>query len=131
MESKTISIVNSKIELVHLEDGLMKIHCPDEAHIDIEDIKAYVDFMAEKYGDKKFYNIVTFGLYVHITPEARRYAATPESNRFTLADAFVLKSLSLRILGNFYLKMDKPSVPTKLFKDEEEARVWIDSLRSF
>ena len=39
--------------------------------------------------------------------------------------AFVIKSLAQKLLGNAYLKINKPVVPTALFDNEEKAIEWL------
>jgi hypothetical protein len=47
------------------------------------------------------------------------------SNPYSKADAFVIKSLAQKILGNFYLKISKPERPTKFFNNKDEAISWL------
>ena len=53
------------------------------------------------------------------------WAKKETSFQFSLADAFVTHSLSLKIIGNMFLKYNKPLRPTKLFKNETEAIEWL------
>ena len=57
--------------------------------------------------------------------EMMRYVGKNENDPYSKADAFVIKSISQRIVGNFYLKIIKPERPTRLFNDKEEAYKWI------
>lgn len=57
--------------------------------------------------------------------EAREYTASKEVSEVLKADAFVIKGLALRIVGNGYLKINKPSRPTRLFNSKEEAIDWL------
>lgn len=41
------------------------------------------------------------------------------------ADAFIIKSLPQKIIGNFFLKFHKPKIPTKLFSDYTKAIKWL------
>ncbi|MBL4593591.1 MAG: hypothetical protein JKX68_07230, partial [Flavobacteriales bacterium] len=38
-------------------------------------------------------------------------------------------SLPATIIGNFFIKFNKPAVPTKLFKSEEKALAWLETHR--
>ena len=58
---------------------------------------------------------------------------TTEGNAFSkqnqhifpkVCSAFVTKSLAQRLIANFYLKINKPGNPSKLFKTPEEAEAW-------
>jgi hypothetical protein len=57
-----------------------------------------------------------------------RYLSRGRGCLFTLADAFVIKSLLQRVLARIYMGVTKPYVPTKFFKKTEEAEAWLKSL---
>ncbi len=57
--------------------------------------------------------------------EAREYIASNEINHLVKAEALVINSLALRIMGNFYLKVNKPARPSKLFNDRSVALDWL------
>ena len=59
-----------------------------------------------------------------ITPEARKYFAM-EGYEGISKMAIVTNSTMKAILANIYITIDKPVKPTKLFKSEEEALIWL------
>jgi hypothetical protein len=60
--------------------------------------------------------------------EAREYTASNEVSKILKADALVIKGLALRIIGNGYLRINKPNRPTRLFNSESEAVNWLKSI---
>jgi hypothetical protein len=64
----------------------------------------------------------------NITPEARKYLSSPISHKGVKAAAFIIKSPIGAVLGNFYLKFGGFPVPTKLFRNEQQAMDWLNSL---
>lgn len=50
---------------------------------------------------------------------------SPPGYEHTLADAIVVVGLLQRITADFYLKFNKPEVPTKIFRTEIKAREWL------
>lgn len=60
-----------------------------------------------------------------ISPELRDYASNPERAEAVKADALVVQSFAQRLLVGFYLRFNKPQVPTKVFAAEEAARLWL------
>jgi hypothetical protein len=50
-------------------------------------------------------------------------------NKYRIADAFLVKSLGVRIMANFFIKVTKPKVNTRLFTDEKEAIKWLEGLK--
>jgi len=59
------------------------------------------------------------------TNDARDFSASKEGLRFSMAEALVVKNLAQKLVVNFYLKFNKPSVPSKAFNSEEEAIKWL------
>ncbi|MGZ4078580.1 MAG: DUF7793 family protein, partial [Bacteroidia bacterium] len=59
------------------------------------------------------------------TDAARKLIASKEYTDKRFAIAFVTTSLANKIVGNFFIKFNKPASATKLFSDEETALEWI------
>jgi hypothetical protein len=57
--------------------------------------------------------------------ESREYLAKKESLPYSLADAYVINSFPQKIAANFYLKVNKPARPTKMFNNKEDALIWL------
>ncbi len=72
--------------------------------------------------------LVIYGEYNSFEPGVREYLAGPDADRVSLAHALVVKGLPLKILGNAYLRINKPMRPTRLFTNEEEAEKWLERL---
>lgn len=60
-----------------------------------------------------------------VTREVREWGATPEGARYTLCTAVTCTSLAHKILGSFFIKVQKPQRPTKMFNDVESAKEWL------
>jgi hypothetical protein len=58
------------------------------------------------------------------TRKAREYMATIGST-LVMAGALITGSAINRAIGNLFLTIDKPLVPTRLFTNEESARQWL------
>ena len=57
--------------------------------------------------------------------ETREYISSDAVSNIIKADAFVIKGLALEILGQGYLKINKPNRPTRLFKSAAIAALWL------
>lgn len=58
---------------------------------------------------------------INITKEARRLYSNNKSLNATIAHSVVVKALHVRLLTNFFIKFDKPKVPTKIFNEFDKA----------
>lgn len=62
------------------------------------------------------------------TKEARDYMAV-EGSACIKAGALVVNTPLSRMLGNMFLAINKPAVPTKLFTDEKQAEEWLQQYK--
>ena len=112
-------------KLILRADGILEMHCSDDAIFDTSHIQELVSKIGVMTNGKKCKQITIAGAYTSVTKEGREYMATDEAVLFTTVEAYVIQSLAQRILGNFYLKFNKPKVPTKMFTDREKAEKWL------
>lgn len=61
---------------------------------------------------------------VVFTTEGNTYSKENQHVFPKTCSAFVTKSLAQRLIANFYLKINKPANPSKLFKTQAEAENW-------
>ena len=59
------------------------------------------------------------------TKDAREFLSTPEANVNIVAAAMLINSPVQRIMGNFFLAVNKPQIPLKLFTSTENAIEWL------
>jgi hypothetical protein len=117
--------VNLRICKMHLrEDGIFQIEVKANELFSLEDA---MEVRAQK---ERICPILTPNLWIigeHTNPDkdAREYACLKENTSFRSADALVISSLSQRIVANFYLKVNKPPVPTRFFLTESDALKWL------
>ena len=64
-----------------------------------------------------------------MSKEAREYYAGPEPKKNITAVAILTTSLVGKAVANFFLLLTKPSVPTRMFTDFEEARKWLQQYK--
>jgi hypothetical protein len=87
--------------------------------------QAFVDSI----GGGKFFNLYEFDAFSDVSPEVREFAASKTGNHHTIGDAIVISSFSQKILADFYLRFNKPAMPTKVFNDVVKASEWLLSLK--
>jgi len=126
--TKTVNIICDQEKFVFsiLEDNILLIYYKDNATIEVEDIlsieKAYNDLPYVK----PMKVVTEYGKFVTITSEARTKAA--EKSPDLIAVAYVINSLSQRLLLKFYVNMVKRKKPSKVFQSLDEALEWLKSI---
>lgn len=62
---------------------------------------------------------------VSSSSEARKYGAKNEHTRNHIAYAMLADTTAVILLSNFFIKVNRPAIPTRLFKKEDEALTWL------
>ena len=62
-----------------------------------------------------------------ISREARDYYAGEETAKIQSVCALLIEGPVSRVIGNVYLGMNKPRIPTRLFTNEEKAIAWLEN----
>jgi hypothetical protein len=106
-------------------DGIMLISLKENVTLNLKDAEDMVRTFGEMGEGKKFPLLFIAGSDTSVNTEARYYASTPEANRFTIASAFVVKSVAQKLLGNAYVTFNKPITPTRIFTNEQDAHDWL------
>jgi hypothetical protein len=77
-------------------------------------------------GSNKYTMITATKDFFNMTPDARATFAEEMKKGFELEKmAILVNSLAYRILANFFIRFDKPPVPTKMFNSRKEAIDWL------
>ena len=106
-------------------EGFVRVSSKEE--VDLELRHAIADMEAsEKLLGGKMLPVVsdTRGIRSD-TPEVRNYYSSPEGSKYIRAMGIVIDSLAMRMIGNFFIRVNKPPYPCKLFNKMEEAERWI------
>ena len=118
MEASIVSLRN---------DGLIQIFMKPNRTMNMEDGKQMVNAFVELGGGKKFPLLFIAGNFTLANTEARKYAASEEANKYTLASAFVVNNIAQKLMGQAYMSFNHPITPTRILTNEEEAITWLKS----
>jgi hypothetical protein len=123
MESEAITTKISKVWLG--EDGIARIiHVPG-AEVTLEDAQETMAAYRKLNEGKRRPLFVDTKTMKSLAREARHYYASEEAARVASAVAIIVGTPVSRVLGNFYLGLSNPHLPSRLFSSEEEALTWL------
>lgn len=114
---------NEKIN-IELEDEILFIICTDKI-IDLKIAQQIVKYRLEASKGKKYPILSDYRIVRELSKEAREFLASEDGAEGVYADAIFINTPIGSMIANFYLKINKPLVPTKLFTDEEPAKKWL------
>ena len=120
-----------------LDFARIRFYEPDLAHIDIigdyliteKEVRVINTHLGELNEGNAMLILITAEEVTQFDDSARVFSASEEGSKYSLAEAFVVKSLSQRLIANFYVKVNKPPIPSKVFNSEKEAIKWLESKR--
>jgi len=107
------------------EDGILIVKLNQNAEIDVKEVKEQHEAALKLTQGKKYAVLLDARTVLSATPEARAFGALPEIHKNIIAQAILVTSLANKLMGNFYIKFNKPPVPAQLFKTEKGAMDWL------
>lgn len=107
------------------EDGIVQIEIIPDSEISVDEIIEGTNFVLERLDSIKAPVLFIANEFSLPSKESREYLAKKESLPYSLADAYVINSFPQKIAANFYLKVNKPARPTKMFNNKEDALIWL------
>lgn len=108
-------------------DGVMYGQYKPNVTIDLDAAKQIARDRLKLSNDKDYPSLVLISQVNNVTKEARDYFSTGDGVKHMKKMALLTNSPIGRMVGNFYLTINKPTIPTKLFTSKEDALTWLKS----
>lgn len=105
------------------ENRIFYVRVPRLRRVDMTIVNHGYAFLDEN-GGGTFKNIYHFDYFSDADPEIRDWASDENGNLFTVSDAIVIESFAQKILTDFYVRVNRPIKPTKIFYSLEKAIAW-------
>ncbi|NQX97414.1 MAG: hypothetical protein HRT73_05980 [Flavobacteriales bacterium] len=123
----------NKIELEKVSIELLAPHIvlvtpKNDCIIEVEDIKKIKETNLKITNGKKYGVISYTGINSSVSTEGRKYLASRKIEKNKLAAAYIITQLPQRLLFNFFIKFNKPSVLTKSFSEQQAALKWVKKI---
>ncbi len=113
-----------------LEDNLLTATFKKGLRIDLETAKEIVATRL-KFTDAKIIPVLILNEgVISMDKAARDYLASEDGTKGVKAAAIVLRSTFGSMLGNFFLKVNTPEMPVKIFYDTTKAIHWLNKFIS-
>ena len=112
-----------------LENGVLFVEMKANINLGLTEMQELLRQAVELNQHKKYFAIIDTQSPYETSLEARNYYSKSEYTDYRYADAFIVTSLPMRLLVNFYISFHKPKIPTKMFNNEKKAIEWINSLK--
>jgi hypothetical protein len=107
------------------EDGICRTKAKPQAEITIKEALENSIAVNGFFKDKKFPLLVDSRNVKSMSRDARNYFSTNGRETKINSFAILVKSPLSRVIGNFFMGLNKPEVPAKLFDNEDKAVEWL------
>lgn len=108
-----------------LEDGIIENTILEGQNIEVKDVLKIKERNLQLANEKPYALLIISENYSTISKEAMELSASSSFKQITVAKALLVSSLPHRLICNFYIRVNKPAIPTKIFKDTNEAMNWL------
>ncbi|GAB3199865.1 hypothetical protein GCM10027293_19750 [Pontibacter aydingkolensis] len=109
-------------------DGILHFRYKNIENLDLEVAKQCVKDRLEFTGEKDYPCLIDAITIKHFTKEARDYFAN-EGNKGIIASAILSSSTVIKMMANFYVMVNKPVNPTRLFTEKKSALEWLEQYK--
>jgi hypothetical protein len=123
--NSSIHTIETLVSVITIhENGVGQMHFKDGIILDVPGQMEHLSALIKITNGKKTPFVVTAGKHVNITPEARDNAIVIEDISPVCATAVVVQNLAYRLIADFYMKINRPKTPYKVFTDQKSAFSW-------
>lgn len=131
--SKFIVMENQSLQTEHvnwvLNDGILIAEYKKGKPISLLDARIQVSNRKEFTRNKPYPILIKDYGVVEIEKEARAYLTSEDATEGIVAAAMVLPNAFSTFLGNYLIKIKPPKMPVKIFRSEEDARMWLQRFK--
>jgi hypothetical protein len=106
-------------------DGICRTSTKAGAEVELKHAKENSIIVNGLHQDKKFPLLVDSRSIRSISKEARRHFSTNGRETKITSIAILVNSPLSRVIGNFFMGINRPQVPTRLFETEADATDWL------
>ena len=126
----TIEKIETSIAHFYIEDDIVFMRSKKDADITLKATIESVNARRKLQNGKKMLMLVDTRDIWQVSSESRAYSTKKRVEDLTIAMALLPGSnMTTILIANFFIKFNKPNIPTKLFKTEEKAIEWLNSFK--
>lgn len=118
----------TRTERIELDDlGIVVCTVLDNSYVTEEDARENIDAVQELANGKSIPVLVDIRRSKGISKEARAFLASADIPPIQCACALLVESAISRVIGSFFLGLNKTHFPLRLFTNEQDAREWLQT----
>ncbi|MFT2007917.1 hypothetical protein ACMA1I_04515 [Pontibacter sp. 13R65] len=115
---------DSKYVYFRFADGILECYVKEIELLDLPAAKVCVQDRLEFIQNKSYPSLFDITKVKKSTKEARDFMAD-QGNELVTASAILVTSPVLRMMANFFISVNKPKNPSRMFTDKQAALEWL------
>ena len=107
------------------DEGIIHMVFLDNVNLNIDDLKSELQCYKSLSNDLTPPALIDISGVLSIDYNGRKFIADEIAKIGVPATALIVKSRMSRLIGSFFIGINKPDFPVKLFDDEQKALEWL------
>jgi hypothetical protein len=125
---KNLNSFETQYVKMFIEDGILHFYYKKIKSLDLEVAKICVKDRLEFTANNDYPCLIDAISIKHFTKDARDYFAK-EGNEGIIASAILINSTVIKMMANFYINVNKPLNPTRMFTNKADALQWLSKFK--
>ena len=115
---------------IYIKEDIIYLIYKDGADVTLDAIEENLSVKTEMQKGKAMKTLVDVTAVWQYSDEARELVSSERFKKITIVMAVLVGySLPVKMVANFFMKINKPVTPTKLFTNKESAIKWLNSIQ--
>ena len=120
-----VNVIETRAAQVWKKEGICYVRIKNKSRVNLDDVME-TDIVFEKFADgEKLLILADISQIRYVTFEARKYRATSPLNDQIMALVLIINNPVAKLIGNFFIGMNKPQFPVKLFNSKSDGVDWL------
>jgi hypothetical protein len=116
---------NGKIKFTLREDGILQTECFPNTVMTLDDARESTRISGEMVNHQPLPLLCDLTNVVKMSQECRKHFSGPEHAKTYSKCALIVTNPISRMIGNFFLGLNRPLKPTRLFTLREDGLKWL------
>ncbi|MBF0441122.1 MAG: STAS/SEC14 domain-containing protein [Oligoflexales bacterium] len=118
--------VCTRVDTIELaDDGIVRVVVNRDGEVSLDDAKRAIAEISKMTEGRSVPVLIDLSGIKSICRDARNYFAGAEAARYVSASALLVSSPVSRIIGNFFIGINKHINPVQIFTSESDALDWL------
>jgi hypothetical protein len=111
-------------------DDILQLDVQAGSYNTLSLVKEAIEALGKVGGGKRYPLLIIAEKDATLDTASMEYMAKENADPYSIAEAYLISSISQKLLGNFYLKFNKPFKPTRIFTSRDEALAWLITFKT-